>query len=133
MTEDELAFAVSIAHKDLVDAEAKLVRLQSALEDLRIKTSREELVISLTQESLASLVKAQVVSAAEYKRLRNSLKTSRDRLAYMLETGKQTVKTKNKAAAELPALRKQLEKLESQLQSFEPVRTVLEFRHREKQ
>lgn len=133
MTEDELAFAVSIAHKDLVDAEAKLVRLQSALEDLRIKTSREELVISLTQESLASLVKAQVVSAAEYKKLRNSLKTSRDRLAYMLETGKQTVKTKNKAAAELPALRKQLEKLESQLQSFEPVRTVLEFRHREKQ
>ena len=131
MTQDELIMACATVSGDLNDNVKTLSKTEATLASLDTKIARSELVEKTTLDALKHLLSQSIILMAEFKSLRLGLGVSRKALGDLREERLKVLTVRNKALAAIPALRRQLQKLEHQLDTYEPPappRTVLEFR-----
>lgn len=128
MTEDELIFACSAVSGSISDSKKTVSKAEATLANLDAKIARQELIYKSLSDSIDHFFKQPVVVMSEFKSLKLGLSVSKKALGDLREERRQVLLVRNKALAAIPALQRQLQNLEHQLDTYEPPRTVLEFR-----
>lgn len=128
MTEDELIFACSAVSGSISDSKKTVSKAEATLANLDAKITRQELIYRSLRDSIDHFFKQSVVILSEFKSLKLGLSVSGKALGDLRQERLQVLLVRNKALAAIPALQRQLQNLENQLDTFEPPRTVLEFR-----
>ena len=132
MTEDELIMAVSTLHRDLNDQHKTVSKSEAMIADFDRQIARQELIYNTSKEALGHLVKGSVILMVEFRSLQSGLRSSRARLGTLKDERHKAIVVRNKALAAIPDLQRRILQLELQLDTYEPPRTVLEFRRRDK-
>jgi chromosome segregation ATPase len=128
MTEDELIFACSAVSGQISDSKRTVSKAEAVLANLDAKITRQELINKSLRDSLKHMHTQPVVLMAEFRSLRDGLTVSSKALGDLREERHKALLVRNKALAAIPGLQRQLQQLEHQLDTYEPPRTVLEFR-----
>lgn len=128
MSEDELIMAVATLHGDINDHQKTVSKTEAIIANIDSKITRQEMLSRAARSSLESLVKQPAILMEQFKVLRAEMRTAGVALDQLRTERFKAVQVRNKALAAIPGLRKQLQRLEHQLDTYEPPRQVLEFR-----
>ena len=123
--------AAAVVQGDISDNLKTVSKSEAAMGEFDRKIARQQLIWNSVRDALQHLLSRPVVSLEEYRSLRKGIAVTREALAELETLKQQATQVRNKALAALPALRRQLAKLEQQLETYEPPRVVLEFKPRE--
>ncbi len=131
--EDELLMAVAVLSKDIRDAQISVSKGESMLADIDNKIARQNVIYKATLEAFINVSGAQVVNLSEYRSLKSGLKITTKELEDLNKKRAQIVEIRNKELAKIPALNRQLQEKQDELDRYEPPRKVLEFPRRDQQ